>query len=403
MNSVQALSLVYELYFKRGLPDLKKIESYGLLAVKIGQIHALRLDFLSPEKCQHLSTLYRSSTPLPVENINGLLRQNGGPEYDKNFLKIESQPLAVASVGQVYQAQLLNGDLVAVKLIKSKFKERFVSDVAKLRKFFTLALRLNPKLKSVGNPAGILQDIEEYTLAELDLRHEAEGLAVLKKIRDDYQANFDLSMLGFQKIYQDLTSDNVLVSEFLPAPTVDELLSAGRFSYQDMLKLFYVQGFYIFIAGKFHGDLHPGNVMYDGQKFYFVDMAYIGEVGDRIRRGLFYFFEALSHYDFASCARCLNEMAEQGIDGHAYENFYHKFQDLYREFPGKTVSEVSLTKQMMLTIKLGVNSGMVFEKGIFSIIRSLMYLDGMVLKCHPQAVLMEDMRQFINQYKKSLN
>lgn len=55
---------------------------------------------------------------------------------------------------------------------------------------------------------------------------------------------------------------------------------------------------------------------------------------------------------------------------------------------------------MMLTIKLGVNSGMEFEKGIFSIIRSLMYLDGMVLKCNPDAVLVKDMRRFIDTYQK---
>lgn len=402
MNSFQALSLIYELYFKKGLPDLKKIESYGLLAVKIGQIHALRLDFLSSEKCQHLSALYRSNTPLPIEDISALLKQNGGPDFDKNFSKIELEPLAVASVGQVYRATLTSGDKVVIKLIKTKFKDRFVSDVSKLRKFFNLALRFNPKLKGVGNPLGILSDIEEYTLSELDLRREEGGLEILKKIKDDYQADFDLSMVGFQKIYHDLTSENILVSEFIDAPTVDELLSAGRFSYEDMLKLFYVQGFYIFMAGKFHGDLHPGNILYDGHKFYFVDMAYIGEVGDRIRRGLFYFFDALSQYDFIACAQGLNEMAEKNIAGPAFEDFSVKLQDLYKDFPNKTVSEVSLTKQMMLTIKLGVNSGMVFEKGIFSIIRSLMYLDGMVLKCQPQAVLMQDMRPFIEKYKASL-
>jgi hypothetical protein len=54
----------------------------------------------------------------------------------------------------------------------------------------------------------------------------------------------------------------------------------------------------------------------------------------------------------------------------------------------------------MLTIKLGVNSGMKFEKGIFSIIRSLMYLDGMVLKSNPDAVLMNDMRRFTEGYRK---
>jgi len=36
---------------------------------------------------------------------------------------------------------------------------------------------------------------------------------------------------------------------------------------------------------------------------------------------------------------------------------------------------------------------MTFEKGIFAIIRSLMYLDGMVLRCKPDAVLLRDMRR----------
>jgi ubiquinone biosynthesis protein len=161
--------------------------------------------------------------------------------------------------------------------------------------------------------------------------------------------------------------------------------------------------FYIFLAGKFHGDLHPGNVLYDGKKFYFVDMAFIGEVGDRIRRGLFYFFEALSRYDYPECAKWLNEMAERSLSGEKFGIFREKFLDLYKDFDDKTVSEVSLTKQMMLMIKLGVNSGMVFEKGIFAIIRSLMYLDGTVLKCNPDAVLMKDMRRFVEQYKKFIN
>jgi ubiquinone biosynthesis protein len=55
----------------------------------------------------------------------------------------------------------------------------------------------------------------------------------------------------------------------------------------------------------------------------------------------------------------------------------------------------------METIKLGVNSGMGFEKGMFSIIKSLMFLDGMVLRCNPNAVLLEDMRQFVSEFKKA--
>jgi ubiquinone biosynthesis protein len=95
-------------------------------------------------------------------------------------------------------------------------------------------------------------------------------------------------------------------------------------------------------------------------------------------------------------------MADKRLEGTIFQKFTNDFIDLYKDYTDSTVSQVSLTKQMMLTIKLGVNSGMEFEKGIFSIIRSLMYLDGMVLKCNPNAVLVKDMRRFIDTYKSAV-
>lgn len=402
MNTLQSLWLIRELYFKKGLPDLNKIQSLGLLAVKIGQMHALRLDFLSSEKCQELSKLYRSNNPVSPEDIQQLIKEQGGETFTKKFSSIDTLPLATASVGQVYRATLLNGEKVVIKFIKSKFKRRFETDVMRLKRFFRIVLALYPKLKKVGNPIGILEDIETYTLAELDLRNEARGSEKLQGIADQYREKFDLSALSFNKKYSEFTSENVMVSEYVDAPSVDELLTAGKFSYDDMLKLFYIQGFYIFVVGKFHGDIHPGNVLYDGKKFYFVDTAFVGEVGERIRKGLFYFFDSLSVFDYEKCAYWLNEMAEKRIEGEAFEKFRSDFIELYKDYTDSTVSEVSLTRQMMLTIKLGVNSGMEFEKGIFSIIRSLMYLDGMVLKCNPNAVLVKDMRRYIDVYKNAV-
>jgi ubiquinone biosynthesis protein len=402
MNTFQSLRLIHELYFKKGLPDLELIQSYGLLAVKIGQLHALRLDFLPAEKCAHLARLYRAASPIPAEDIDTLLSAHGGPEFRKRFSSIDRDPIAVASVGQVYRATLADGTLVAIKVIKKDFKERFSRDVAKLRRFFRLVIALYPRLRGVGDPLGILGDIEEYTTAELDLRNEMRGQSVLCGLRDRYRESFDLSFLEFPKVYPELSGENVLVSEFIEAPTVDELLSRGAFTYEDMLKLFYLQGFFMFKAGKFHGDFHPGNIMYDGERFFLVDTAFVGEVGDRIRKGLFFFFEALTRSDYPTCAKFLNEMAETRIEGDAFDAFERAFLDLYRDFKGKTVSEVSLTRQMMLTIKLGVNSGLVFEKGIFAIIRSLMYLDGMVLKCNPDAVLMSDMRKFVDRFRDNV-
>ena len=117
-------------------------------------------------------------------------------------------------------------------------------------------------------------------------------------------------------------------------------------------------------------------------------------------KGLFKFFTALSHYKYDQTAVYLNEMAERQIKGKKFENFYKKFLLLYKDFKGKSVSQVSLTKKMMDTIKLGIHSGMKFDQGMFPIIKSLMYLDGMVLRCNPGAVLMENIKESIEDFKK---
>jgi ubiquinone biosynthesis protein len=374
----------------------------GLLAVKIAQIHALRLDFLPQKTCEHLAQLYRSNTPVSKEDIEELITEQGGATFKNNFSHIDDTPLATASVGQVYRATLKNGEQVVIKFIKAHFKKRFVHDVKKVRRFFTMVMFVYPKLQRVGNPVGILNDIEAYTLAELDLKNEAVGSKILKDIADTYSEKFDLSALYFVKQYPELSSENVMVTSYVNAPSVDELLTNKKFTYEDMLKLFYIQGFYIFIVGTFHGDMHPGNVLYDGKTFTFVDTAFIGTVGDKIRVGLFNFFDALSTYNYPECAKWLHEMSDKRISDEKFEIFKNDFLDLYKNYTGSTVSQVSLTRQMMLTIKLGVNAGMEFEKGIFSIIRSLMYLDGMVLKCNPDAVLVKDMRQFLDAYKSSM-
>ncbi len=43
---------------------------------------------------------------------------------------------------------------------------------------------------------------------------------------------------------------------------------------------------------------------------------------------------------------------------------------------------------------------MSFEQRMFPSIKSLMYLDGMVLRCNPKAVLMKDMRKYIEEFNR---
>jgi len=375
-------------------PDAEKIQRMGLLAVKIGQVHALRIDFLSEETCIELSKLYRANIPIKTEDVL--------KDIDKSkFSWIDDKPFATASVGQVYRAMLVTGEDVVIKIIKSNFKKTFEHDVKSVKRFFNFIILFYPKLARVFNPVGILEHIEEYTLRELNLLNEIEGHKTLEDIYLQNKGNKFLTSLRFPKIYKELSSENVMVSEYIKGKTFDEILDT-ELDYSKLLLLFNVHGFFMFKIGTFHGDIHPGNLMLVDDTIYFIDTGAIGHVSQKLSSGLLYFLEALSIYDYDLCAKRLNEMAETGISGKKFETFTIKFKALYADYKGKSVGEISLTKKMMETIKLGVNSGMGFEKGMFSIIKSLMFLDGMVLRCNPDAVLLEDMRASIKALKEEL-
>ena len=403
MNWIQFGRLIHSIYRRGGaLPDLDWIQSLGLLAVKLGQVHALRIDFLDREKCEHLTRLYRHNAILPSEDFLGLVRASAVAGFFDHFDRVEPTALASASVGQVHRACLKTGEDVVVKAIKRNVRAQFQADIASLRRLFRLVTWVYPKLRQVGDPVGILGDIEEYTLSELDLRHEVAGQRALREIYERHRDTFDLSRLAFARVHEPLCNANVMVSEFIPGRSFDELLEAGTLDYGQLLELFHVHGFCMFCAGTFHGDVHPGNVLLHEGKLCFIDTGYIGHVGPKIRRGLFDFFAALSEYDYPRCAAALNRMSERELGGAACDTFRGRFIELYADFKDRTVAQVSLTRKMMQTIKLGVHSGMTFEKGIFAIIRSLMYLDGMVLRCKPDAVLLRDMRRFIAEFERLL-
>ncbi len=402
MNAIGFIGLLRSIYGK-DLPDLERIQDRGLLAVKIAQHYALRIDFLDEKVCQHLAKLYRQTRPLPAEEADTLLRSYVDNTWFERIKHLDPEPFASASIGQIHRAELDDGTRVIVKIVKRDFTRSFLRDVRSLRRLLRVALTVYPKLRKVFDPIGILDHIEEYTTAELNLCNEVAGAETLERIRNDYEDRYDLSRMRVPQFYRELSNEKVLVAKLIPGRTFDELLDEGALSYDQLLELFGIHGFYLFGRGVFHGDIHPGNIIVDPEgNLNFVDTGALSRSGERIRRGLFWFFEALSRYDYVECAKRLNDMAEKQIDGVRFDKFRQRFDELYGDFADRTVSEVSLTKKMMDTIKLGVNNGMEFGKGMFPVIKSLMYLDGMVLRCKPDAILLRDMRPFIDGFEKVL-
>ena len=384
--------------------DLEWIQNQGLMAVKLAQIFALRPDLLGEEKCNQLQQLYQHAASIPPENWESTLKEKAIEGFFDNFDWIDQKPLAAASVGQVHRARLNNGDDVVIKFVKQANAKEFRKEVERMKSWLRIFLILSPRLRKVGNPMALLNHVADYTTRELDLRNEIHGANELKSIQDKIAEDFPTTMLRFPKYYPEISNENVLVSEFIEGMSLEEGIENKSLSWETLLELFRIHGAYLFGIGTFHGDLHPGNCIIDTEgRFVFIDNGAICHAPSFVNRSLFNFFEHLSRQEMHSAFMSLLDMTSKKPTGKKMQKYLKRMSEIYTDFEKKPVGQQSLTRIMMQTVKAAVElANAEFGEEAFPIIRALMYLDGLVIRTHPEVLLIKSMGPYLDEFKVKL-
>lgn len=373
MNWFGFVALMQEILGAR-LPRLERIEQRGLLAVKIAQTFALRGDLLEIAHCAQLARLYRRAQAVPAEDVELLLQAYTSAAWRSQFRRIETEPLASASVGQVHRAQLLDGREVVVKILKRQVRQEFVADVRRLRHLLQAAQALPAVTAYVGEPLTALQQIADCTLRELNLLNELRFAGILADLQGRSQCEWDLSLLRFPQAYAELCNENVLVTAYIPGKTLDVLLLAGCLPREVLHALVRLQLFFMFVPGIFHGDLHPGNIILQQGRFYFVDTGAVCMVGDKVRQGFLTLLRALSCGAATEGAAAVQEMLRPRLSRQAYASFAERFAALHR----RARESGHLTNAILETLHLGMECGWRVGQGVFCLVKGLMHLEGIV-------------------------
>ena len=384
--------------------DLDWIQRQGLMAVKLAQIFALRPDLLGEEKCKQLQQLYQHAASIPPENWEETLKSKAIPNFFDNFKTIDSTPLAAASVGQVHRATLHNGEEVVIKFVKQANAVKFRKEVDRMRSWLRIFLVLSPRLRKVGNPMALLNHVADYTTRELDLRNEISGAEELAQIQAQIADEFPTPKLRFPKYYPKLSNENVLVSEFIEGISLEEGIEDKSLEWSTLLELFRIHGAYLFGIGTFHGDLHPGNCIIDKEgRFVFIDNGAICHAPSFVNRSLFSFFEHLSRQEMHSAFMALLDMTTKKPTGKKMQKYLNRMNEIYADFEKKPVGEQSLTRIMMQTVRAAVElANAEFGEEAFPIIRALMYLDGLVIRTHPEVLLIKSMGPYLDEFRVKL-
>ncbi len=223
-------------------------------AMKFGQALSVLESALPPQLVapyrEHLSLLQDSAPPMATETVRTEVARALGEDWEERLVRLDDQPTASASIGQVHRGQWHDGREVAVKVQYPGAGDALLGD---LRQLSRLARGVSPLFPGIDLKP-LIEEIQARASDELDYHLEAEAQ---QAFADAFADDPDIEVPGVVE-----TSTTVLVSEWLESPaSIAAIIADGteeeRDHYGELLVRFLFAG--PARTGMLHADPHPGN------------------------------------------------------------------------------------------------------------------------------------------------
>ncbi|PSB03289.1 ABC1 kinase family protein [Merismopedia glauca] len=273
---------------KRAIQLRKMLTKFGPAYIKMGQALSTRPDLMSATFLEELSLLQDQLPAFSNEIAFNLIEKELGSRPEQIYAELTPNPIAAASLGQVYKGRLHTGEEVALKVQRPGLRERIELDVYILR---SLAAWAKKNFKFIRSDlVGILDEFATRLFEEMDYIQEGKHAERFERLYGK------LPEIYVPKIYWQYTSRRVLTMEWINGTkltNVEEVRRRGidathmiNVGVQCSLRQLLEHGF-------FHADPHPGNLLAtnDG-KLAYLDFGMMSEVKPAQRYGL---IEAVVH------------------------------------------------------------------------------------------------------------
>ncbi|MEM9002744.1 MAG: AarF/ABC1/UbiB kinase family protein [Cyanobacteria bacterium P01_F01_bin.86] len=264
------------------------LTNLGPAYIKIGQALSTRPDLVPPVYLDELTRLQDQLPPFPNQVAFRFIEEELGASPFEVYAELSPNPVAAASLGQVYKGRLKTGETVAVKVQRPGLAQRITLDLYILRQLAQWATNNIGRIRS--DLVAIMDEFGARIFEEMDYTHEGENAVRFAKLYGH------LNDIYVPHIYQEYTARRVLTMEWIDGTKLTNLEKLGQqgidathlidVGVQCSLRQLLEHGF-------FHADPHPGNLlaMADG-KLAYLDFGMMSEVKPYQRYGL---IEAVVH------------------------------------------------------------------------------------------------------------
>lgn len=281
------------------------LEELGPTFVKFGQILSTRPDLIPKEYVQEFANLREHVPPVPFEDIERVFMAELGAGPEEIFAEFDSQPIASASIGQVYKAKTFAGETVAVKVQRPGIQRQVRADIQIL---FHIADLLTQHVAEMEfyRPREIVEEFRHALDREMDYGVELRNL---ERFRESFP---DSDLLVVPRPLSELSTARILTMEFLHCRDLTDLAGVASEERRRLAKAgidIILQQ--VFRDGFFHADPHPGNVkvMADG-KLALLDCGMVGRVTEELKVGMAELLVAFSSRKYARVADLVADLGE---------------------------------------------------------------------------------------------
>ncbi len=235
---------------------LTTLTNLGPCFIKVGQALSTRPDLVRRDWLDQLTRLQDNLPPFPHAVALATIEAELGAPASELFAEFPDYPVAAASLGQVYRAQLADGHWVAVKVQRPNLAFILRRDLVLIRLLGVLSAPLLPL--NLGFGLGeIIDEFGRSLFEEIDYRREADNA---ERFAGLFAHHPEVTV---PRVERQLSAQRVLTTQWINGTKLQQRqeLEAQRLEPAALIRTGVIAGLRQLLEfGYFHADPHPGNL-----------------------------------------------------------------------------------------------------------------------------------------------
>lgn len=390
---------------RKNMPDISALdrparlrhmlEELGPTFVKLGQILSTRPDMIGNVYAEELKNLTEHVTPVDFSEIKKIIEAETGRKIEEIFSSFDETPLASASIGQVHKAVLrCNGQCVAVKVRRPGVTEIIKEDL-EIMHFIASRLESGSNSAAKFRPVKIVEEFSHSMARELDYMVEAANLTrfAADSAKDPH--------IKTAQVFFDYTTSAMLTMEFISGDSAGKIQQNPALRKKYDLEKIAEHGVnsllhQIFIAGFFHADPHPGNILIlPDNRLCFIDFGMMGRIAQRERRTFLKTISCMLDNDIPGMVdHALKMTVRSHFNGNRL-TLERDAADLVDANINLPLDRLSLAKILNDLLKMLDAHGLALRPELYMMFKSLMTIEHLGKDFYPDLKIVEMVKPFL--------